>query len=518
MRERWIGILVVAAGVACGGNGKPAVDGEAGAGGGGGGGGAGGAGGGGDGGSGGGGAPDAGPTPDSGGGMGGSGGQQGGAMFSPMGGSRLKIRWLDGPDGQRSFEGFFDTMLNVPCFFLKAADGELRCLPLAHLLEANLSDWADSACSQAVIPNVRANCQESAFVRRRDTSTPCETREKVYRLGEKIAENRTWRKATDGTCVPSAVYAGEAAHRVGEELPPAMFVKASINPEAAAGNPVQLVTLTAEDGAKVEWGWRNAAANADCSLTTLSDNKLHCVPTAAAALSPVANTDPACSQPAAVFALACGPQPAIVRQPSRGAQCPATSTIHAVGPKLDMVYRRNGAMCEAAPPATGNQYHAIGDAMPDAAFPTFDQVNDQGSQRVRRRRLVAPGGRTIGGAWWDSERQDICVRGLTAGKQRCVPFSTLMGFHFADAGCTQWLLRVSRDTCAPKTAYRRDNSTCPPGEVYYTVGAAHTGMVWELRRACATRPRRTSSAGRSPPWRPRPTSRSCRSRATRCPR
>lgn len=402
-------------------------------------------------------------------------------MFAPMGGSRLKIRWLDGPDGQRSFEGFYDTQLKVPCFFLKASDGELRCLPLAHLLDAALSDWADSACSTPVVPNVRANCQDSPFVRRRDVSNPCEVRERVYRLAEKIAENRTWHKTADGTCVASAVFASDAAYRVGEELPASMFAKGTLTPEpAVAGTPVQLVTLVSEDGARVDFGWRNSAANADCSLSFLSDGKLHCVPTAAASLSTVANTDPACSQPAAFFQVACGPQPTVVRQPSRG-MCPATSTVHALGPKLEMVYRRNGAMCEAAPPAAGNQYHAIGDAIPDATFPTFEQVNDMGSQRVRRRRLVAPGGRSIGGAWWDSERQDICVRGLTAGKQRCVPLSTPMGFHFADAGCTQWLLQIPRESCAPKTAFRRDNSTCPAGEIYYSVGAAHTGMVWELQ-------------------------------------
>lgn len=482
MRTHRMTLLVVFAGLACGGSDpKPPIDaGAAGADGGAGTGGTGGGFGGTGGNAGGGMAGMAGGMAGMGGGMAGMGGAAP-SMFMPMGGSRLKIRWVDGPDGQRSFEGWYDTQLKVNCFFLRASDGELRCLPNGYILEATLGEWADSACSTPVVPNVRTTCaaEQHTYVRRRDVSNACETRERVYKLGDKIAENRTWLRATDGTCVAAMVYPGIAAHRVGEEVPPAMFARGTLTPEAPRQDtPIQLVVLETEDGGRVDFGWRNSAAGADCSLFVLSDGQLHCVPKLAT-LSTVAHVDTACSQAAAFYTPACGPAATWVRQNIPGT-CPIASNIFGLGPELTMVYRRNGAMCEAAAPVQGNKYHALGDMAGPERFAAFQQVNDQGPQRVRRRRLVAPGGRSIGGAWWDGERQDICFRGLTAGKSRCVPASARMGFHFADAGCTQWLLRVPRDSCPPKTAVRFDSTTCPTSDVHYNVGALHTGQVWEL--------------------------------------
>src|SRR5687768_11906869 len=50
-------------------------------------------------------------------------------VFVPTDGSRLKARWMEGPDGSRTLWGWYDTTLKAPCRFSRAIDGEQRCLP-----------------------------------------------------------------------------------------------------------------------------------------------------------------------------------------------------------------------------------------------------------------------------------------------------------------------------------------------------------------------------------------------------
>ena len=57
-----------------------------------------------------------------------------GEPFAPSDGSRLKARWMEGPDGTRTFWGWYDTSLRAPCRFGWAADGQIRCLPEGPVL------------------------------------------------------------------------------------------------------------------------------------------------------------------------------------------------------------------------------------------------------------------------------------------------------------------------------------------------------------------------------------------------
>ncbi len=76
-------------------------------------------------------------------------------------GTRLKAKFTLGSDGSKLFEPevMHDTQLDVDCNFRKAADGQLRCLPLAGV--ASFDGWGllffkDDQCTQPYAAVVEA--------------------------------------------------------------------------------------------------------------------------------------------------------------------------------------------------------------------------------------------------------------------------------------------------------------------------------------------------------------------------
>ena len=53
---------------------------------------------------------------------------------------------MEGPDGTRTFWGWYDTSLRAPCRFGWAADGQIRCLPEGPVLTTTPIEFADAAC------------------------------------------------------------------------------------------------------------------------------------------------------------------------------------------------------------------------------------------------------------------------------------------------------------------------------------------------------------------------------------
>src|SRR4051812_14998789 len=74
-----------------------------------------------------------------------------GGVFVAQDGTRLKARWMEGPDGKRNLWGWYDQLLKVPCRFTTAADGEPRCLPAGADLDDPAADFADAQCSTAAV-------------------------------------------------------------------------------------------------------------------------------------------------------------------------------------------------------------------------------------------------------------------------------------------------------------------------------------------------------------------------------
>jgi len=64
-------------------------------------------------------------------------------------GDRLKARYMVGEDGSRSFVGWYDSELEVNCFFYLTPDGQQRCVPSGDLAYAS-AYFSDSDCSTRV--------------------------------------------------------------------------------------------------------------------------------------------------------------------------------------------------------------------------------------------------------------------------------------------------------------------------------------------------------------------------------
>src|SRR5687767_12246285 len=64
-----------------------------------------------------------------------------------IGGSRLKAMYARTADGEKYFlYTYFDTTLQIPCFFNVAQDGKTRCLPQGH--QKPLRFFNDQSCTQ----------------------------------------------------------------------------------------------------------------------------------------------------------------------------------------------------------------------------------------------------------------------------------------------------------------------------------------------------------------------------------
>jgi hypothetical protein len=398
-------------------------------------------------------------------------------LFIPVEGSRLKAKWVEGDDGVRGVMSWYDTKLQTACGFTTAADGKYRCLPSG--LTLGPSDFADANCASPAVVNSQDACNPQQYVRRLDATGACSSFNRIYRLGAKLAPGQTFaRSGTD--CVASGQLPEAAAYKLGEELPASMFVGAELTPEPAkGGDQVQLVLLVAEDGTKIDWNWRDPKTETTCSLYTLEENRLRCVPSPAAFLS-TAFSDSACQEGTAVYSPACGPARTMTVKPPAPGMCPGVSTVFELGPPVDSIYRvRSTDMaCAVSATTVGLEYHSLGAPVPSDSFPGFDYETASGNKRIQRRRLAAPTGRAVGANFYDNQRHEVCFANQTGDTTRCLPSRTFTNYTFADANCTQPLWQGTKDACPPTYAYRYVENACPSRQLVYTLGPAFTGATY----------------------------------------
>ena len=404
-----------------------------------------------------------------------------GAPFAPSDGSRLKARWMEGPDGTRTLWGWYDSSLKAPCRFGWAADGQIRCLPEGPVLTTAPTEFADALCSARAFVRPFRACElaEAHAVLWDYTSDPCRARERIYRVGERISDNRVFLRI-GGSCQAVEQPATSASFRAGEELSPTTFVGAQpmVAPASAGSSSVQLVLLAAEDGARDRWGWRIAASNRDCTVEQLADDRWHCVPPMAA-ISIDRFAEATCTEPVATFDPACG-SPAHIRRTLPGMCAPRTSVLE-LGARVPAPYSR-GAMgtCGNNLQVIGIESHSLGAALPDDRFPVIDIVGEPTTHRLQRRKQVAPDGASATWTWFDRQRNEPCSPLLFQGRRLCVPSSQAFADIYADAGCQTPLWRSSSNSCPNRFVVGNDYSVCPQRRILFSVGARHDGPAFRL--------------------------------------
>jgi hypothetical protein len=142
---------------------------------------------------------------------------------------RLRIIRQRNADGACLFLGLHDTQLDVRCRFETAADGELRCVPVA---DEPGETFSDTACTLAAryVPADPCGTPPSRYAVQSEPDG-CGYKLHVHHLDPTpiaMADLPTlYRKDIEGTCVVAAF--GPVMHyRVGEEMPPTELVSATI--------------------------------------------------------------------------------------------------------------------------------------------------------------------------------------------------------------------------------------------------------------------------------------------------
>ena len=388
---------------------------------------------------------------------------------------------MEGPDGTRTFWGWYDTSLRAPCRFGWAADGQIRCLPEGPVLTTTPTEFADAACITRAVVRPFRSCEppEAHAVLWDYTTDRCRARERIFRVGERIGDNRIFQRIA-GQCQAVEQPMTSAVSRAGEELPPTTFVRAErvVAPTSAMSASVQLVLLAGEDGARDRWGWRLASASADCSVEQLADDCWHCVPP----LAPISDgwfAEATCTQPVASFDPSCG-SPAHIRQMLPGMCAPRTRVLD-LGATVPAPYSRGAmASCGNSLGVLGIESHALGPPLPDDRFPNLGHR--------RRAHRAAPAAAQAGGPRWNVGHLGLVPPParravLPAAVSGQAPVHAVLGTFadwYADSGCKTPLWRSSSTGCPDRFVVGNDYSVCPQRRILFAVGARHVGPAFRL--------------------------------------
>jgi hypothetical protein len=444
----------------------------------------------------------------------------------PTDGTRLKAIRLLAEDGARedlSRTGeWYDSALATYCRFHPAADGVARCLPSVALTWSE--GWfADAACTQRVAGARRclgapqhATVELAGVCAGPDMIMPYA----VYTLGPASVPEVTYSDRS-GTCeaIPNDQHA--TVYPLLSEVPPTELVAATF--ERMTAPRIQGSELAAEDGTRGRTGEVAAfdtAFGTACEPQVAADGEMRCLPFDAFVSRPSAYANAACTQGMVAFApRECDPA---FRRTHTGVQeleicadlevgrvfrdSPKTHVHELAAPStpaeiFQTTYDSNGTTgCVGMPNVYALQFSLAGAEIPAAEFA---RARDQeiacspvgaSGRRLKAHNLVFDDGtlfsRPHHSTWVDAQTgQDCSFRVAADNVLRCLPngqwFSE--GRYFADAGCTQGLIGVSRCNAyrrgAPKFAIAEEagSGECVAGGGYndyrtrvYALGAAVT--------------------------------------------
>lgn len=372
-------------------------------------------------------------------------------------GSRLRRIVLRPASGEPVFVGWHDAELDADCWFQRAADGVLRCLPLGA---AQGSYYLDEGCSQRA-GRALEPCVESPFSYELVPSGTCGSepaRIEVFATeGEAIEVDRLY-TLREGVCVASETPWPRV--RRATAIDPARFVAAEVI--RGEGGAIARDRLVAGDGARQEWRWRDTARDVLCQATGSGDlDRVPCAPDGAWRVSPGGAL---CDERWA--SETCRPVPEIgyslVRDGCNDIVGTEIYTVHEAVPEPERAMV--GRECRSA--ATGEVHRARRD---DGAVPWLTR-EWRGTGRIQLATWVDDDGRALG-AWIfyrDRELDTVCVPQWTADGIRCVPGAPFPGVAafpldaFRDSGCTERATSGRNPGCEREFAFDFEPvETCP---------------------------------------------------------
>lgn len=388
------------------------------------------------------------------------------------GGTRLKGRFWVTAEGDRAWDTWWDTELDIACDFNSAADGVMRCLP--DNWDDSQEVFTDALCTQPLYTRMSIGpCEPIDYIMRVGSGT-CEmpSGDRFFELGAAATPGSVFTK-TGADCVASAL-PKEPLYAKGPEVPPAMFM-GSTPAEFGADTRIRTRGVLGTDGTKQVFGWRDTQlAGEDCYFETAEDGKSRCLP---GGLQSAGYNDAACSMPVLQLTPRCDQKVPSYSLQSSGDGCATDYRVFKRGEAVSGTrYVGTPENCAAGPPLEGSMLFQSLPAPPETfqeVTPTIAQ-NDPGRLKARYRDAGDVG------CWfhnfWDDELKQICSF-LTASdeKQRCLPSTAISVLQtFSDAACTVPAALSAIDECTPTTPPEYSTNEMP-GEC----GRRHY-QVWKV--------------------------------------
>ncbi|MGD0680025.1 MAG: hypothetical protein ABSC94_31970 [Polyangiaceae bacterium] len=153
-------------------------------------------------------------------------------------GTRLKLQYYAGSDGSKQTAGMFDSQLNVQCYFGKASDGTIRCLPAPspNTVTASTQNYfADASCTQAL--GLTGLCSTPTVIAMSVTNN-CTTTTTNYQAGSQFTGQLYQSSSTGCTAVSAALQmdltASLAFYTLGAQIQPpnpSQYVEATLQTE-----------------------------------------------------------------------------------------------------------------------------------------------------------------------------------------------------------------------------------------------------------------------------------------------
>lgn len=383
------------------------------------------------------------------------------------GGTRLKARWLAGPDGFAiplwdGIRPFHDSLLDIVCAFEIAGDGVLRCMPY----EANLESpslqggsffYSDADCTVR-LSRVRHSSVASPQATFLDTST-CPARRRRWAMGAALpATDTVYALGTGGACV--AVSAGTTAYPLGAEVDYAAYVSAAVRDGGTRGGYTE-VRLVAEDGALQLLGFKPAGSDLLVTPTLAADASLRLLPANSEAwISGSEFSDATCSSPAAQRWGSCTTAPPYLQSWDGGqVGCEPMARIYGVGAKLGTVYGQESWPTCAPVTVPDRSHFTLGPEVPPATFPEAPALPASGRLVRQSHGVGEVWSLRVGRVLDTSLGVEIAATLASDGLRRWLPlgdFSTAIGKwveYYADGECAVRLADVDLARCRNTPRY-----------------------------------------------------------------
>jgi hypothetical protein len=385
-------------------------------------------------------------------------------------GSRLKARYIDAGGGARKFEGWYDTQLAAPCTFQLAEDGVMRCAPMSDSVGSGV-DFADPGCSTPISYLPGSAFEAPYFVSETSRTYPATCPKnlaelngqrvdivvEVWRIGgPRSVPAATYFREGGGSCVMRSPSDLQTVYSV-EKVQPSEMVSATTHVEPR-GAALAVTVFEAEDGARMLGSLFDVKELQPCvpSWVWTASGDYRCYPSApprAPGNSPSCGATTLCDGDLTI---------------GYGAPC-GLASLH-LSSTCEMVDSTKSPSMSSDLLGTGAVKLVVTRAADDPR-PLF--VNPP---------LWSAAGTYRPGPFVDTATNRSCDAVMIDGALRCVPTDTPIAQTYADAACTQLVLRTpdpASMSCggAPAQASRFAIGGAPT-HVYRIGNAAHLDQAW----------------------------------------